>query len=85
MQELSDLPRGSPKWLRDNSSRAALDFARHDQQLEGMPLERIMTATTNDEVIALLRELMRQGDYVLIKGSRGAAMEGIVAALQRQP
>ena len=28
MQELSDLPRGSPKWLRDNSSRAALDFAR---------------------------------------------------------
>lgn len=51
----------------------------------GMPRERILRAASNDEVIALLRERMQPGDYVLVKGSRGAAMEGIVAALQRQP
>jgi UDP-N-acetylmuramoyl-tripeptide--D-alanyl-D-alanine ligase len=51
----------------------------------GMPRGQIMTAATNQEVIALLRDLMRPGDYVLVKGSRGVAMEGIVAALQRQP
>jgi cephalosporin hydroxylase len=38
MQELSDLPRGSPKWQRDNSSRAALDFARrHPEFLVNEP------------------------------------------------
>jgi UDP-N-acetylmuramoyl-tripeptide--D-alanyl-D-alanine ligase len=51
----------------------------------GMPQSCITSATTNQEVIVLLRELMRPGDYVLVKGSRGVVMEGIVAALQRQP
>ncbi len=40
---------------------------------------------SNAEALTLLQEMVRQGDYVLIKGSRGAAMEMIVAALQRQP
>jgi UDP-N-acetylmuramoyl-tripeptide--D-alanyl-D-alanine ligase len=51
----------------------------------GMPESRITAAATNEEVIALLRDSMQLGDYVLIKGSRGAAMEGIVAALQQEP
>jgi UDP-N-acetylmuramoyl-tripeptide--D-alanyl-D-alanine ligase len=51
----------------------------------GLPRDHILTAATNDEVIGLLRDIVAQGDYVLIKGSRGVAMEGIVAALQRQP
>ena len=36
-------------------------------------------------VRALLNSLMRSGDKVLIKGSRGVAMETIVAALQQRP
>jgi len=51
----------------------------------GMAGEQITIVAQNDEVVALLRDQMRPGDYVLIKGSRGAAMEGIVSALQRQP
>jgi UDP-N-acetylmuramoyl-tripeptide--D-alanyl-D-alanine ligase len=52
--------------------------------IAGMPAERILTAQHNDEVIELLRGLVQPGDYVLVKGSRGTAMEGIVAALQRK-
>jgi UDP-N-acetylmuramoyl-tripeptide--D-alanyl-D-alanine ligase len=51
----------------------------------GMDPERVMMLADNAATIALLRELMASGDYVLIKGSRGAAMEGIVMALQIQP
>jgi UDP-N-acetylmuramoyl-tripeptide--D-alanyl-D-alanine ligase len=51
----------------------------------GMPHDQILMAATNDEVIQLLHDMLRQGDYVLVKGSRGVAMEGIVAALQQQP
>jgi UDP-N-acetylmuramoyl-tripeptide--D-alanyl-D-alanine ligase len=48
----------------------------------GMPSEQITVAENNDAVIAQLRAQMQPGDYVLVKGSRGVAMEGIVAALQ---
>jgi UDP-N-acetylmuramyl pentapeptide synthase len=50
-----------------------------------MPAEQISVVDTNNAAIELLRGLIRAGDYVLVKGSRGAMMEGIVAALQRQP
>jgi UDP-N-acetylmuramoyl-tripeptide--D-alanyl-D-alanine ligase len=50
----------------------------------GMPADQIAIVDSNEAVIVLLREQMRPGDYVLVKGSRGVAMEGIVAALQRQ-
>lgn len=50
----------------------------------GMPLDRIHLLATNQEAIELLRTEVRQGDYVLVKGSRAVALEQIVAALQRQ-
>ena len=49
----------------------------------GMPGDQITIVDSNEAVIALLRQQMRPGDYVLVKGSRGVAMEGIVAALQQ--
>jgi UDP-N-acetylmuramoyl-tripeptide--D-alanyl-D-alanine ligase len=61
------------RWIADEAERC------------GLPAEKIALAAANGEVVALLRELMEPGDYVLIKGSRGAAMETIVAALQRRP
>ncbi|HWQ13997.1 MAG TPA: UDP-N-acetylmuramoyl-tripeptide--D-alanyl-D-alanine ligase [Roseiflexaceae bacterium] len=49
----------------------------------GLPPMRIRQVASNQEAVALLRELIQPGDYVLIKGSRAMGMEAIVAALQR--
>ncbi len=56
-----------------------------EARLSGMGTGQITTLNSNTEAIELLGGLMRSGDTVLIKGSRGAAMEVIVAALQQQP
>jgi len=54
-----------------------------EAKLSGMPAERIHSVDSNHDAIELLSGILQPGDYVLIKGSRGAAMEGIVAALQQ--
>ena len=51
----------------------------------GLPKDRIIQAASNEDVIEFLRDRLRPAEYVLVKGSRAAAMEEIVAALQRQP
>jgi UDP-N-acetylmuramoyl-tripeptide--D-alanyl-D-alanine ligase len=51
----------------------------------GMPGERAIHVADNEAAIACLQELVRGGDIVLIKGSRGMAMEQIVEALVREP
>jgi UDP-N-acetylmuramoyl-tripeptide--D-alanyl-D-alanine ligase len=48
----------------------------------GMPAHAIIQATTNQEAIAYLRQLIQPGDLILVKGSRSMAMEEIVEALQ---
>ncbi|HJZ47375.1 MAG TPA: UDP-N-acetylmuramoyl-tripeptide--D-alanyl-D-alanine ligase [Roseiflexaceae bacterium] len=56
-----------------------------EARLSGMSAGQVTMLETNAEAIELLGGLIRSGDNVLIKGSRGAAMEGIVAALQQPP
>jgi UDP-N-acetylmuramoyl-tripeptide--D-alanyl-D-alanine ligase len=51
----------------------------------GMRPAAVLEAEENAAVAALLRPLLGSDDYVLIKGSRGQAMESIVTALQRPP
>lgn len=51
----------------------------------GMASDHILIAASNDDAAAALRQLLQPGDYVLVKGSRSAAMESIVAALQHRP
>jgi UDP-N-acetylmuramoyl-tripeptide--D-alanyl-D-alanine ligase len=51
----------------------------------GMAPDRVTQVTDNATAIACLREMIRPGDVVLIKGSRGVAMEEIVEALAHPP
>jgi hypothetical protein len=43
----------------------------------------VYPTASNEEAIALLQGLIRPGDLILVKGSRGLAMESIVDALSR--
>jgi UDP-N-acetylmuramoyl-tripeptide--D-alanyl-D-alanine ligase len=48
----------------------------------GMPAEAVYLAADNAAALAILQGLLQPGDFVLIKGSRGMAMEAIVNALR---
>jgi UDP-N-acetylmuramoyl-tripeptide--D-alanyl-D-alanine ligase len=50
----------------------------------GMTLEKILFAENNTRAIELVREVARAGDVILVKGSRGMAMEEIVGAVKRK-
>ncbi len=50
----------------------------------GMPPERIFEMPTATEAVALLRDLLRPDDVVLVKGSRGMQMDHIVSALEAE-
>jgi UDP-N-acetylmuramoyl-tripeptide--D-alanyl-D-alanine ligase len=63
-------PRG--RWIAE-AARAA-----------GLPAGRIVACATNEEAVAALAPLLQQGDYVLVKGSRGMEMERIISALRRR-
>jgi UDP-N-acetylmuramoyl-tripeptide--D-alanyl-D-alanine ligase len=47
----------------------------------GLPAERITVTASHDELAALLGAYCRAGDLVLLKGSRGAAMEEVLRRL----
>lgn len=47
----------------------------------GLPPERVQFCANKSDCIERLKEILQAGDMVLIKGSRGMAMEAVVAAL----
>jgi len=47
----------------------------------GFPKEKARAMESHTEVISLLKQVMEEGDWVLVKGSRGMAMERIVQGL----
>lgn len=49
----------------------------------GMSPDDVVSVDTNGEAVTVIQGLVRPGDVILIKGSRAAAMEGIVDALSR--
>jgi UDP-N-acetylmuramoyl-tripeptide--D-alanyl-D-alanine ligase len=46
-----------------------------------MPRERVWYEPTSAELAGRVRSLVRPGDTVLVKGSRGIGMERVVAVL----
>ncbi len=51
----------------------------------GLPAEQVFMLAENAQVVQFLQTRLQPGDFLLVKGSRGVAMEEIVAALQRRP
>jgi UDP-N-acetylmuramoyl-tripeptide--D-alanyl-D-alanine ligase len=49
----------------------------------GMNMPDVYPVETNEDAIAVLQGLIRTGDVILVKGSRGVKMEAIVDALSR--
>jgi UDP-N-acetylmuramoyl-tripeptide--D-alanyl-D-alanine ligase len=54
-------------------------------RMAGMPASQIMAFDTSAEASNAAIPLLRPGDYVLVKASRGMELEHVVAALQRRP
>nr|MBC7245872.1 UDP-N-acetylmuramoyl-tripeptide--D-alanyl-D-alanine ligase [Chloroflexota bacterium] len=49
----------------------------------GMPSSAVHAVADNDEAVQVLQQILVEGDFVLVKGSRGIAMENIVSRLAR--
>jgi UDP-N-acetylmuramoyl-tripeptide--D-alanyl-D-alanine ligase len=47
----------------------------------GFPMEKARIVESHSEAISLLRQMIQNGDWILVKGSRGIAMEKIVEGL----
>ena len=53
--------------------------------VEGMPQQRIYKFETSDEAKAKVKELIKEGDLILVKGSQGMRMEKIVEEIMAEP
>ncbi len=48
----------------------------------GLAVEAVRSVTSVDEAVRLLPELIREGDVLLVKGSRSVGLEGLVTAIE---
>ncbi|MFZ7110559.1 MAG: UDP-N-acetylmuramoyl-tripeptide--D-alanyl-D-alanine ligase [Desulfatiglandales bacterium] len=48
----------------------------------GLPVERAEIAESRQDMAGRIRDLMKEGDWILIKGSRGMAMEEVIEKLK---
>jgi UDP-N-acetylmuramyl pentapeptide synthase len=63
---------------------AHADEARAGAEAAGMSAECIVVAASHPELASRLRAYCRAGDLLLLKGSRGAAMEEVLRLLQAE-
>jgi UDP-N-acetylmuramoyl-tripeptide--D-alanyl-D-alanine ligase len=50
----------------------------------GMAPDRVFFAADNEQVVEYLQRVLKPGDHVLVKGSRGLRMEEIVEGLRAE-
>jgi UDP-N-acetylmuramoyl-tripeptide--D-alanyl-D-alanine ligase len=92
MLELGNFEKEAHEQLGERVSGLAIDFLlvlgeeaplvvesaiRH-----GFPIERTRIVESHSEAISLLRQMVQNGDWILVKGSRRMAMEKIVEGLR---
>jgi UDP-N-acetylmuramoyl-tripeptide--D-alanyl-D-alanine ligase len=91
MRELGAVTEPAHEELGRVAATAALDLlvaigpygalVRAGAEAAGMPAERIVVTTEHGEAGERLRAVVRAGDLVLLKGSRGATLEAVLAYL----
>ena len=59
--------------------------AENEAVKAGMPEGNVLHFSTNDDAGRFVQERMKQGDAVLVKGSRGMHMEEVVKELMADP
>jgi UDP-N-acetylmuramoyl-tripeptide--D-alanyl-D-alanine ligase len=67
-------------WLITVGSRARI--LAEEARAAGMPGELVESFDTNEEAIRRLERGLQPGDFVLVKGSRGARLDEVVDALR---
>jgi UDP-N-acetylmuramoyl-tripeptide--D-alanyl-D-alanine ligase len=92
MLELGNFAKEAHEQLGEKVSRLAIDLLlvlgeeaplvvesaiRH-----GFPIERTRVVESHSEAISLLRQMVQNGDWILVKGSRRMAMEKIIEGLR---
>jgi len=91
MLELGNFEKEAHEQLGERMSELAIDFLLalgKDAPLvvesairHGFPIERTRIVESHSEAISLLRQMLENGDWILVKGSRRMAMEKIVEGL----
>ncbi len=91
MLELGEFGEEAHRWIGRRVSELKIDllitFGEKTRILKdsaihhGMKPERTFTAKDHEEAILWLDQMIREGDWILVKGSRGMAMEKIVEGL----
>ncbi len=91
MLELGEFGEEAHRWIGRRVSELKIDllltFGEKTKILKdsaihhGMSSEKTFTAQDHEEAILWLDQTIREGDWILIKGSRGMAMEKIVEGL----
>jgi len=52
-------------------------------QIAGMPADHLKVMETHDEMVKEITDKMREGDLILLKGSRKMGLEKVVEGLRR--
>ena len=92
MLELGPVERSAHRQVGERAAQVAAHLVVVGRRAEwiaeaavaaGMDAAQVTVAHSNADAAQALRELLTPGDTLLVKGSRGAAMEQVVAALRR--
>lgn len=60
-------------------------FIADEAKKQGLSEDKILEFSTSDEARLKVQEVMKRGDIILVKGSRGMRMEEIVREIMRYP